>query len=127
MAILSGSEVYVTADGGVPFTSPIQVPNAVGSGDAVNKGQFPATLAANGTQTLPSGLIIKWGTGTASSAGVIITYPVAFPTATVLTVINPRYQGAQWYGMSEIIGASSFTSYSSTAGPNNCTWFAIGY
>ena len=45
---------------------------------------FGATLAANGSQTLPSGLIIKWATGavdhgSASDPAQTVTFAAAFP------------------------------------------------
>lgn len=41
-----------------------------------------ATLGAQGSVTLPSGVIIKWGTfsKTASDQGTVLTFPTAFPT-----------------------------------------------
>jgi hypothetical protein len=39
------------------------------------------TISASGSSYLPGGLIIQWGTGTASSAGTINNFPIAFPTS----------------------------------------------
>jgi chitodextrinase len=44
--------------------------------------QFPATLANPGTMTLPSGIIVKWGTGTTTAGSGSVTFAAAFPTAT---------------------------------------------
>lgn len=50
-------------------------------------GDFGKSLAVNGYQKLPSGLIIQWGQvhlGTGSSAyAADITFPIAFPTACI--------------------------------------------
>ena len=53
---------------------------------AVNFGQFNATLGISGSQSLPSGLIIKWGTVLlpatgASASSASITFPASFPSA----------------------------------------------
>jgi hypothetical protein len=60
--------------------------------DAVGSGSFPASLAANGYEKKPNGVIRQWGQATSSGSGdVTVTFPIAFPTAVVaikLTVVN---------------------------------------
>lgn len=59
---------------------------------------FGSSLAANGYQKLPSGLIIQWGVGTFTTAGSANSFPIAFPSA--------------FYGMmtGNNVSASVFTS-----------------
>ncbi|RSC31538.1 hypothetical protein EGT36_23270 [Agrobacterium sp. FDAARGOS_525] len=39
------------------------------------------SLAANGWQRLPSGLILQWGSATTSAGNLTVAFPTAFPTA----------------------------------------------
>jgi hypothetical protein len=55
--------------------------NGTTSAQAVNLGQFPATLASPGTTTLPNGLIMKWGTGTTALGVGAVAFATAFPTS----------------------------------------------
>lgn len=110
-----------------------------------NKAISPATLAAafqganrslatNGYQKLPGGLILQWGyssvIGTNSSASV--TLPIAFPTA-MLNVIAIQ---ADDLGTNESMGwavlgfsTTGFTikHYSGQGTARAAFWFAIGY
>ncbi|MCD9116269.1 phage tail protein [Pseudomonas bijieensis] len=64
-------------------------------GSHLNKhsSQFVASLAANGYQKLPSGLIIQWGimsaTCTTTVTSTAVSYPIAFPNG-VLCVTGSR-------------------------------------
>jgi hypothetical protein len=44
---------------------------------------FTAQFTPNGYQIFPNGLILQWGTGTATDTGTNIFYPIAFPNACV--------------------------------------------
>ena len=46
-----------------------------------SSGDFGASIAANGYQKLPSGLIIQWGYVSQSSAGQTVSFPITFPNA----------------------------------------------
>lgn len=47
----------------------------------VNLSQFPSVQGASGSETLPNGLIRKWGQFNGSTGGpTSVTFPVAFPT-----------------------------------------------
>lgn len=53
-----------------------------GNGDLINSPLFSASLAGNGYQKLPSGLIVQWGGGITNSSGILQqTLPITFPTA----------------------------------------------
>lgn len=55
---------------------------------------FTASLAANGYQKFPSGLLLQWGEDTVTHAesggSVSVTFPVAFPTACRQILLTPR-------------------------------------
>jgi hypothetical protein len=108
----------------------------VNSGDAVNMGQFLASMTANGYQKLPGGLIIQWGTSVTNSGGVgTVVFPIAFPN-TCLSV-NTTVTGSATFpsisAFSEVseLSVTQFVCYTITY--NNLvysgggfTWFAIG-
>jgi len=101
------------------------VPNATASGHAVNLGQFPKALGVEGTQTLPSGLILKWGNATPTTTGVVVTFATAFPTGVNCITISQN-DGAVVIMGSSSISISGFTAKASGNG-YNAFWFAIGY
>lgn len=57
-------------------------------------GLYTFSLAANGYQKLPSGLIIQWGAATPSGGTATITFPIAFPVACTSIVSSPIIAGA---------------------------------
>lgn len=86
------------------------------------------SLAANGYQKLPGGLIIQWGYSTAGQTETVVTFPVAFPTACRSIVLGN-------YGLSStstepiacrIISTTQF-GISSTLNGDAAYWFAIGH
>jgi len=115
--------------------------NGTASGDAVNYGQFGASLAANGYQKLPSGLIIQWGysiinvSGTPSCGTGTFDFSIAFPNA-CLQIAGSHDNAATtstWgyaFGITTTasqltIGTRSITSNGS--GTVGCRWIAVGY
>lgn len=99
--------------------------------------EFGSSLAANGYQKLPSGLIIQWGTCTGiTTSDVVITFPIAFPTNTVHVGIQARgdvngpSSGKEVDAPPKTITTTSFTL---KGGPDTgyyggvFLWFAIGY
>ena len=105
---------------------------------------FGKSLAANGYQKLPGGLILQWGSVTGSfSQGLLGPYgfPIAFPNACFnlqLTTISPESAGgaagddffqvpstnmptpAQFYAFCDLISSGIDRA-------NGFYWFAIGY
>jgi hypothetical protein len=122
-----------------------QVAAATASADAVNLGQFPALLAANGYFTVPvlvSGVqrnaILQWGQAiTPASASVLVTFPIAFPNA-ILSAVATNIQASPttgangWAGVSTVtrtsmyVGLTSASGTLSTAGGTSY-WYAIGW
>jgi hypothetical protein len=95
----------------------------------VNLGMFGSSLAANGYQKLPSGLIIQWGLSGAMSgstfATVSVTFPIAFPNAGLQCFATST--GA---GVSTAAGGASTTGVTltnSTTATSPARWLAIGY
>ena len=102
---------------------------AVASNEAVNLGQFPASLSENGYQKLASGLIIQWGQYNAVDADTVydVTLPIAFPTRGQALLVTPQDGGttvasAQGY----FVNSSKIGLISSTAS-TDLGWLAIGY
>lgn len=93
---------------------------------------FGSSLAANGYQKLPSGLIVQWGlyttAGTTNSAA--ISYPIAFPN-NVLNVVathESSVSGSIYAVATNTQTASSFKLIASGgSGGAYVRWIAIGY
>ena len=66
--------------------------NAVGPNDSVALGQFVASLAANGYEKLPNGLIIQWEQFGAIAIGgtLVVTFPISFPNAALNVIATPN-------------------------------------
>lgn len=99
------------------------------------RGEFTGTnqvLNVNGLQKLPGGLQFKFGTGSTSSGLVTITYPTAFPTAT-LHVQLTLVAGTTFVGPFDIAtdnttwSAANFRVYGNAAQSVGFVWLAIGY
>ena len=129
-----GNAVLSSQTGGAEQINP-----ATQSKQAVNLGQFPSSLVANGYQKLPNGLIIQWGASETSNGGVPVTFPIAFPNAAfnvVATIFGANGSGI--WGALEIGAAPTKTGFNafsaafgtSSSGTNNGSfafyWFAIG-
>jgi hypothetical protein len=90
------------------------------------------SLAANGYQKFPSGLIMQWGTysGHGGWSTVNVTYPIPFPTGTVN--IHTTIQAGQLGNTEGALTVSSmsttgFTSTSGYSGTFPVYYLAIGY
>lgn len=88
------------------------------------------TIAANGYQKLPGGLILQWGsaTGINNSAATNITFPIAFPNAcrsVVATHVSPT--GPVSRIVEVLIQTPTYFDARSNTTSNAIYWFAIGY
>ena len=97
-------------------------------------GQFGSSLAANGYQKLPSGLIIQWGSGsTAADGSIAVTFPIAFPTACV--GIHGTHSGSGLAAMIEVgstrsttgVTTKTFNDLGATSAGWPVHWLAIGF
>ncbi|MDF3936648.1 gp53-like domain-containing protein [Pseudomonas citronellolis] len=124
-SIGSGSWILIDSTGGA-----IQTPPATQSQQAVNLGQFLATLTVSGYQKLPSGLIIQWGSVTNSAttgSPTAVTLPIAFPTAARSVLITSTVSSTTpAYAWVDSVTASGFNSRSNTAN-SGAYYIAIGY
>ena len=98
----------------------------------------PASLASNGYQKLPSGLIIQWGesggllSNTAGTKSTVITFPVSFPTGCLNVYATPGGSETPLsvgvvatYWLSSGFGVS-FQNTRTDQGVS-ARWLAIGY
>lgn len=117
-------------------TQLFSVAAATASAHAVNLGQFTGSnqsLATNGYQKLPGGLIIQWGTtaGIASSVSSgTLSYPIAFPNAAIY--VNLMGVGAVTSGANTNLAlatktATNFSFVNSYLSSDPFNWLAIGY
>lgn len=85
-----------------------------------NFGRFTASLAANGYQKLPSGLILQWGTGNIGS----FTFPIVFPNACrgVFIQNNDLTRTAV-----TTFSSSGFSASSDIGSGDGIYWFAFGH
>jgi hypothetical protein len=115
-------------------TRTYSVAAGVATTDAVNVGQFPASLVANGYQKLASGLIIQWGAGTAvASATSTVTFPITFPNACLNVVGTPMYATSGNNCMCTLNSNTNsqaifyMLDYTNGGLPVAPKWFAVGY
>lgn len=86
--------------------------------------QFSASAAPNGWMKHPCGLIKQWGNSLASTAGVPVVFPVAFPNQ-VFTVIPGAASGTGVpYSLSQT--QSGFTYYATAGAAASHYWEAFG-
>ena len=94
---------------------------------------FNATLAANGSQKLPSGLIMKWGTGQAGQAGSAAAniFPTPFPNACFFVSAIHLGTDQTVNVIIDSAAAPSTTGFSlkstNASGPVVCYWQAFGW
>ena len=100
----------------------------IASNDLVNFGQFGVSLAANGYQVLPSGLILQWGyAGPANSSSILtIIFPTTFPTiARFVSAMQVGFGGDNDNNITSL--TASGATFGNITGGLYAYWFAIGY
>jgi hypothetical protein len=92
---------------------------------------YVTSLAQNGYQKLPGGLIIQWGRATLSHFSCTVTYPITFPSAVFSVLITSSFPGTfPDFGVSTNSGTLSTSGFQAmTAEESSMTihWMAIGY
>lgn len=121
-----------TVTGTLTVSSTIGAAAGTKSGLAVIYDQFPATLATTGTITLPSGMILKWGTGSYVAGTGSVTFAANFPTALLSVQVSLTTAGAAHGsyppGASPASYAvSGFTVYGGVGQSGSFNWLAIGH
>jgi hypothetical protein len=91
-----------------------------------------ASLAANGYQKLPGGLILQWGAATSSAGGAqTVTLPITFPTAIRNVQVTAAITGQPMLATTDSQSTSSFTfsvwNLSGSRVAVGAYWIAIGY
>lgn len=102
-----------------------QVATAVADSDFTGANQ---SLATNGYQKFPGGLIVQWDTTSIPSTGASETFPVAFPNACLGIVFGLAGAGAA--GTVPGYSATTTTATFSNSGADSTRswfWVAIGY
>ena len=92
------------------------------------------SLTGSGYMRLSNGLLIQWGMAAGSyfaNTDISVTYPIAFPTATLVVFGSNSDVNAQpnaMVGVSYTAGpsATGFRFRTNTAGQNRFHWIAIG-
>jgi hypothetical protein len=125
-------------------TKAFSVAAATAAAQAVNLGQLPAVLLANGYVTIPvlvagvkRNLIIQWGnTGASSSGGpVTIPLPITFPTQTFAVCLGGTTVGSSVFPTIDNTGLTTssfpYSTWNSTTGARagglGSTYIAVGY
>ena len=142
--------------GGVNFANPVVISNATQSttditgalkvaggvgivknlnvGGTIAGGGFANSLATNGYQKLPGGMIMQWGTVTASGDSTTVTFPIPFPTEcfgvfpaqyTADGGSNVNVQADTYRGAGPKTTFNLYAKGTERAQPIG--WFAIGY
>lgn len=109
----------------------LQVAAGAQSNQAVNLGQFVASLAASGYVKIPvisGGVLKNWivqaGVAPATTGGSAVTFPLTFPT-NVMGVFTGQNNSAGQTTNALSVSASGFT-FTTSVNSNNY-WLAIGY
>lgn len=98
--------------------------------------EFGASLATNGWQKLPSGLIIQWARNVSHSAGeytTVITFPIAFPNGCLLPIATQVAGGGNAALVTPQVSIAPGTTGMNIFWPSGqnvasaFNWIAIGY
>lgn len=119
-----------TVTGTLTVSGALTAANGASGSQVVNYSQFPASLASAGSASLPSGLQLRWGSGSVGGAGsTVIAFSSAFTTGCLQVVASPTYGGVGTPG-SVIVATGSLTASGFTLGSTAALGFsymAIGY
>ncbi|MCQ2994175.1 phage tail protein [Pseudomonas syringae] len=90
---------------------------------------FSILKAQNGYIAFPSwlgGLVIQWGSTTATAADYLVTFPIAFPTAPAVLVFGQNEGTVSFHN--NYLVTTGFKYRNAAAGyPDAFTWICIGY
>jgi hypothetical protein len=94
------------------------------------KAAFPNSLASDGYQKLPGGLILQWGQADIGIGKTTITFPLAF-SAACLVVMTTDWAADGVGFNNQAVNAIAATYFvlrtSNAAGSDQMLWFAVGY
>lgn len=141
---LTVSDAFTVSKGGATITGnstvtgTLTVSSTIGAaagskaGEVVIFDQFPVTAATTGTTALPSGLIIKWGTGTYTAGTGSVTFAANFPNALLnvqctLTTAGAAHGSYPPGPQTSTYAVSGFTVYGGIGQSGTFSWLAIGH
>ena len=103
---------------------------ATANNEAVNLGQFPASLTggSGGYQKFPNGLIIQWGSYSPAAADTVynVSFPIAFPNAVWSTYASPNNGGTTVTSAQSYAVSTSQIGIIGSAANIDIAWLAIG-
>lgn len=102
---------------------------SINGSDVVKKSDYVTNASTIGTMTLPSGIIMKWGTGVLVSGSATITFGTAFPSACYNVQITISGSDATQTLNAMKVGTYSttgFNAYGPAAATYAFLWQAIG-
>jgi len=129
-AALQNLQAQITGIGASGVTSFNTRTGAVTLTAADINALFTGSLAANGYQKLPGGLILQWGKVTpVEDVWTAFSFPLTFPTA-CLVITNGLSMGSSnagdQVGYAKIVSTSQFSVMANNAGTITISWMAIG-
>lgn len=89
-------------------------------------GGFTKSLTTNGYAKLPGGLIIQWGSADATTAGVTVTFPLAWPHAMLAAGGMDNTAASYSHAMGSVT-TTQFTFYTTAATLETSYWIAVGW
>ena len=113
----------------VSSISSAQVTSALGY-TPYYSANFASSIATNGYQKFPSGLIIQWGVVVSQSSGGIttVTLPIAFPNANLGAHCNDTApSNGNTNTRVQTISTTQLTIYNGEGTAGNNYWMALGY
>lgn len=126
-ATLTGT---VSIGGAATVTGTLNASVGTAAGQVVNYSQFPYTSGSPGTETMPSGRIMKWGTGSTTSGTGSVTFGTAFPNACDNVVITINGGSGTISVNALVVGtisASTFAVWGAATQSLGFYWTAIGH
>ena len=122
----------VTLTGTLDASGNVTAADATKGAQVVTYQQFPFTAAGTGSVALPSGLIIKWGTGTYTAGAGSVTFGSNFPTAMLSAQVSLLTSGAAHGAFPPgatlaSYSVSGFDVYGGTAQNGTFSWLALGH
>jgi hypothetical protein len=122
---LSGTTGIVTGNIAALQVTTATIADGAVSFNKLLSTDWTGTVALAGSQKLPSGLIIKWGSAGASTAGVAFTFPTPFPTLAFCIVGTNNNQSNPPAPSLSSLSTTGFTATVSSGTPN-FYWIALG-
>lgn len=89
-------------------------------------GSNQSLTSTSGYQKMPGGMIIQWGLTLATSAGYLVTFPIAFPNTPVALVFGQNEASTSFHDNYLITTGFKYKNAAATY-PDSFNWIVIGY